>query len=63
MNEDVVKTKMLITITDKNKYSKILRLYKRHKITYSFLINGIGTASSSLLEYFGLSKIKKKHND
>ena len=59
MNEDIVKTKMLITITDKDKYAKILKLYKRHNITYSFLINGIGTASSSLLEYFGLSEIKK----
>lgn len=59
MNDDIVKTKVLVTITDKGKDEKILRLYKRHKIRYSFLINGIGTASNSLMDYFGLDEIKK----
>lgn len=59
MNDDIVKTKVLVTITDKGKEDKILRLYKRHKVTYSFSINGVGTASSSLMEYFGLSQVKK----
>lgn len=59
MNEKIVKTKLLVTITDKGKEEKILRLYKRHKITYSISINGIGTASSSLMDYFGLDEIKK----
>lgn len=59
MSEDIIKTKVLVTITDKGKDDKILRLYKRHKITYSFLINGVGTASSSLMDYFGLDEIKK----
>ncbi len=59
MNDDIVKTKVLVTITDKGKGEKILRLYKRHKIRYSFLINGIGTASNSLMDYFGLDEIKK----
>ena len=59
MNDDIIKTKLLVTITDKGKDDKILRLYKRHKITYSVSINGIGTASSSLMDYFGLDEIKK----
>lgn len=57
--ENIVKTKTLFTIVDKGKEDKILKLYKRHKINYSILINGIGTASDSLLNYFGLSEIKK----
>ena len=36
MNEDIVKTKMLITITDKDKYAKILKLYKRQKLHIHF---------------------------
>ncbi len=59
MKEEIVKTKVLVTITDRGKDDKILRLYKRHKITYSFKINGKGTASSSLMDYFGLDEIKK----
>lgn len=57
---DIVKTKMLVTITDKGKDAKIKRLYKRHKVGFSFVINGVGTASSSLMHYFGLEEIKKK---
>ena len=57
--ENVVKTKLLVTIADKDKIDRIVRLYKRHGITYSCLINGVGTASSSLLSYFGLDEVKK----
>ena len=59
MDDKIIKTKLLVTITDKEKDEKILRLYKRHKVTYSISINGIGTASNSLMEYFGLNEIKK----
>lgn len=59
MDNEIIKTKLLVTITDKGKEEKILRLYKRHKVTYSISINGIGTASSSLMDYFGLDEIKK----
>ena len=58
--EELVKTKTLFTIVDKGKKDKILKLYKRHKISYSLLLNGTGTASSSLLNYFGLNEIKKE---
>ncbi len=57
--ENAIKTKLLVTIANKDKVDRIVRLYKRHNITYSCLINGIGTASSSLLSYFGLDEVKK----
>ena len=55
-----IKTKLLITITDKNKNRKIINLYKRHNIKYSFILSGYGTASGSMLEYFGLDDIEKR---
>ena len=60
MENDIIKTKLLVTITDKDKGSRILRLYRRHRISYSIRINAFGTASSSLLDYFGLSDIRKR---
>jgi len=57
---DIVKTKMLITITDKNKNRKIINLYKKHNVKYSLVLNGSGTASGSLLEYFGLEDVEKR---
>lgn len=60
MNNDIVKTKMLVTITDKDKDIKIKRLLKRYHVGFSFVLSGIGTASSSLLNYFGLDEVKKK---
>ena len=57
--EKDIKTKLLVTIADKDRIDRIVRLYKRRNITYSCLINGVGTASSSLLSYFGLDEVKK----
>ncbi len=56
---DIVKTKTLVTIVDKEKEEKILKLFRRHKITYSCSVSAVGTASSSLLDYFGLNDVKK----
>jgi nitrogen regulatory protein PII len=55
-----IKTKLLITITDKGKNRKIINLYKRHNVKYSFVLKGSGTAPSSVLEYFGLDEIEKR---
>ena len=55
-----IRTKLLITITDKGKNKRIINLYKRHNVKYSVELNGIGTASSSMLGYFGLEEIQKK---
>lgn len=57
--ENVVKTKMFITIADKDKINRITKLYRRHNVTYSLSVNGVGTATSSILSYLGLDEVKK----
>lgn len=57
--EDIIKTKVLVTIADKDRLDRIIKLYKRYNVTYSCSMSGVGTASSSLLSYFGLDEIKK----
>ena len=59
MEEEYVKTKLFITISDKDKTDRIVRLFKRYNINYSCSINAKGTASGSLLSYFGLDEVKK----
>ena len=54
-----IRTKVLVTITDKGKNKRIVNLYKRHNIKYSVELNGKGTASGSMLNYFGLEEIQK----
>ena len=56
--DDIIKTKLLITIAAKDRMKKMIKLYKRHKINYSCSINATGTASDSLLSYFGLDETK-----
>ncbi len=58
--DNIVKTKLLVSIATKDHIEKMVKLYKRHKITYSCSINAIGTASSSLLSYFGLDEVKNE---
>lgn len=57
--EDLVKTKLFITIADKDRTERIVKLFKRYNINYSCSINATGTASGSLLSYFGLDDVKK----
>ena len=57
--EDIVKTKIFVTIVDKNREERIIKMFKRYNIDCSYSINATGTASSSLLSYFGLDDIKK----
>ena len=57
--EEIVKTKLLVSIADKDRVDRIIKLYKRYKISYSCSVNGVGTASNSLLSYFGLDEVKK----
>ncbi len=54
-----IKTKVFVSITDKDKTERVLKLFRRYKITYSCSVSGMGTASDSLMSYFGLSDIKK----
>lgn len=57
--EEYVKTKLFVTIANKDRTDRIMRLFKRYNISYSCSINARGTASGSLLSYFGLDEIKK----
>ena len=57
--EEYVKTKLFVTIADKDKTERIVKLFKRYNINYSCSINAKGTASGSLLSYFGLDDVKK----
>ena len=59
MEEEIVKTKLFVTIVDKDRTDRIVRLFKRYNISYSCSINAKGTASGSLLSYFGLDEVKK----
>lgn len=56
---DIVKTKLFVTIADKKKTDRIIKLFNKNSITNSCSINAKGTASNSLLSYFGLDDIKK----
>ena len=56
---DIVKTKLFITIADKDKTNRVMKLFKRYNVSNSCSMNGLGTASSSLLSYFGLDEVKK----
>ena len=57
--EEYVKTKMFVTIADKDKTDRIVKLFKRYNINYSSSVSATGTASGSLLSYFGLDEVKK----
>lgn len=57
--EEYVKTKLFVTIADKDKTERIVKLFKRYNISYSSSVNATGTASGSLLSYFGLDEVKK----
>lgn len=49
--------KLLVIISNEEK--KIKNLLKKYKLTFTAMTYGIGTASSSLLKYFGLDEIKR----
>ena len=49
--------KLLVIIYNDEK--KVKNLFKKHKLTFNAMTYGSGTASSSLLNYFGLDEIKK----
>lgn len=57
--EEYVKTKLFVTIADKDRTDRVVRLFRRYNINYSCSINAKGTASGSLLSYFGLDDVKK----
>jgi len=56
---ELIKTKLFITIADKDKTDRIIKSFKKYNVTNSVSINATGTASNSLLSYFGLDDVKK----
>ena len=53
------KIKLLITIVDRGKGSKVIELCQRHYSTYHLSFMGRGTARSELLDYLGLGETEK----
>ena len=54
--KDLVLLYMIISPSEEKKYVKVLNKYKVH---FKTVMHGTGTASSSILEYFGLDEIDK----
>ena len=55
----MVNIKLLFTILNSNPNSKIKSIFNKHKIDLKIVTHGIGTASPSVLDYFGLVETKK----
>lgn len=50
---------MLFIIINRNDEKKIINIINKYKVGFKVVVYGQGTASSSLLEYFGLSRQEK----
>ena len=50
---------MLVMITNSNLERKFIKMLGKYKVGFKVVLHGIGTASSSLLEYFGLNEEEK----
>ena len=55
----MTKLKLLVTILDEDYDKQIKKIYDYNKVTVRFVTHGFGTASSSVLDYFGLIETKK----
>lgn len=53
------KLKLLFTILDEDYDDELKEIYDKNNLSVRFLTHGFGTASSSLLDYFGLIETKK----
>lgn len=54
-----MKAKLLLTIVDEDKEREAANIYRKSKIPFKFVLHGRGSASSSILNYFGLSESQK----
>ncbi len=57
--EGRIPLKLLVTIVDRGKGAAAVRLYRAHALRFEYLIMGLGTASSIILDYFGLAETEK----
>ena len=48
--------KLIITLVDRGKGGKAVDLYRNHHLHFDFACLGAGTASSKILNYFGLDE-------
>ena len=55
----MTKLKLLTIISDDRYERKIKEIYKKNNVSFKLLTHGNGTASPSLLDYFGLIETKK----
>lgn len=55
----MVNIKLLFSILNSNPNSKINSIFNKNKITLKTMTHGMGTASPSVLDYFGLVETKK----
>ena len=51
--------KLLVTIIDRGKGDGAVEIFRRHGLQFDYLCMGLGTASSLILDYFGLSETEK----
>ena len=51
--------KMLVTIVDRGKGAAAVSLYRAQRLHFDYLCMGRGTATSVILDYFGLSETEK----
>jgi hypothetical protein len=52
--------KLIITLVDRGKGGKAVDLYRNHHLHFDFACLGAGTASSKILNYFGLDETLKE---
>ena len=52
--------KLIITLVDRGKGGKAVDLYRNHHLHFDFACLGAGTASSRILNYFGLDETLKE---
>lgn len=55
----MVNIKLLFAILNDGYDKKIKSIFNKHNISAQFVTHGVGTASPSLLDYFGLTETKK----
>jgi len=61
MNKDLNKTviKVIVTIVDRGKGEKVADIFMAHHLHFHYICFGLGTASSEILDYFGIGESDK----
>lgn len=58
--EEIIKTQALFIVIEKEDAKKVLRILKKYKTDYILGLMATGTASASIMEYFGLVNDKRE---